>query len=59
MQQQQQLKIGDKVRLNDRSKYRVGATGTVKFVTGSEVWITCDEDGEVSPPLHKWFCDPI
>ncbi len=58
MTQQQALKVGDRVTINDRSRYRVGATATVKFVSGSEVWVVCDDSPVVSPPLHRWFLDP-
>ncbi len=58
MTQQQTLKIGDRVKINDRSRYRVGAAATVKFISGSEVWVVCDDGTEVSPPLHRWFLEP-
>jgi hypothetical protein len=60
MTQQQALKVGDRVTINDRNKdpNRIGTTATVKFVSGSEVWVVYDGTNEVSPPMHRWFLDP-
>ena len=54
---QQEIAVGDKVKVNSRSNILVGETGTVKFVSGGQYWIALDKSGEVSPPLHRWFLD--
>ena len=55
---QQEIKVGDKVKVNQRSLVHVGATGTVKFASGGQYWLELDGSGDVTPPLHRWFLDP-
>lgn len=56
---QQELKVGDRVKVNQRSHIHTGDSGTVKFTSGGQYWVVLDSNGEVSPPLHRWFLDPV
>jgi len=56
-QEIKEIKVGDRVKVNQRSNVHVGATGTVKFASGGQYWVVLDGSGEVSPPLHRWFLD--
>lgn len=55
---QHEVKVGDRVKINQRSNVHVGATGTIKFTSGGQYWVALDGSGEVTPPLHRWFLDP-
>ena len=56
---QHEIKVGDRVKINSRSNVHVGATGVVKFGSGGQFWVRLDSNGEVTPPLHRWFLDPV
>ena len=56
---QQELKVGDRIKINDRSSVHVGATGIIKFASGGQYWVALDNSGEMTPPLHRWWVEPI
>ena len=56
---QQQLEVGAKVKINERSNAHPGRTATVKFTSGGQYWVRLDDSDEVVPALHRWMLDPV
>ena len=56
---QQGLKVGDRVTVNNRYPKYQGGKGTVKFISGGQVWIVFDDLGPVTQGIPTWALDPL
>ena len=55
---QQQFRVGDRVRVNDRNTTYAGCTGVVKYVSGGQYWVKFDDSDRLVPALYSWWLDP-
>ena len=55
----QDLKKGDRVKINERSTTHVGDTGTVTMITGGQYWVRLDSTNNILPALQPWWLEPI
>ncbi len=56
---QQELKKGDRVKINDRSTTHAGDTGTVTLITGGQYWVKLDNTDDILPALQPWWLEII
>ena len=56
---QQEIKKGDRVKINDRSTTHAGDTGTVTLITGGQYWVKLDNTDELLPALQPWWLEII
>ena len=56
---QKELKIGDRVVVNSRSTTQEGSKGTVKYISGGQVYLVLDDVGQVPTGFAPWLLDPI
>lgn len=55
----QDLKKGDRVKINERSTTHVGDTGTVTMITGGQYWVRLDSTKDILPALQPWWLESI
>jgi hypothetical protein len=56
---QQEIKKGDRVKINDRSTTHVGDSGTVTMISGGQYWVKLDNTDELLPALQPWWLEII
>ncbi len=56
---QQEIKKGDRVKINDRSTTHAGDTGTVTLITGGQYWVKLDSTDEILAALQPWWLEII
>jgi hypothetical protein len=55
---QQQFRVGDRVKINERNSNYAGREGAITYYSGGQYWVKLDDSGEVVPALHPWMLDP-
>lgn len=55
---QQQFRVGDRVKVNNRNANYAGRTGVVKYASGGQYWVKFDGSEDIVPGLYPWWLEP-
>lgn len=55
---QQQFRVGDRVKINERNSNYAGRQGSIKYYSGGQYWVKLDDSDEIVSALYPWMLDP-
>ena len=55
---QQQFRVGDRVKVNERNSTHAGRRGVIKYFSGGQYWVKFDDGDEIVPALYPWWLEP-